>query len=139
MAKKRKPKPTLIIDSREQEPWCFDDDEAFEGTEVGGLKTGDYSIKGMEDIITVERKATADELFSNFCNKTNAGREFRKIERMRSYPLAYFVIEQDIDQVRSPSSYYVVKKKKKPPHVPWRLARSKTYEVYFAACVRNAP
>ena len=48
---------TIIIDSREQTPWDFTNGPECER---GTLSTGDYSIKGLEDFIAIERKELED-------------------------------------------------------------------------------
>lgn len=60
---------TVLIDSREQNPWFFEGiTKVHKGspylvdikTNVRGLKTGDYTLEGLEDKICVERKSVAD-------------------------------------------------------------------------------
>ena len=50
----------VIIDTREQEghAWEFDAD-AF-APQVGTLRTGDYTVRGLEDVLTIERKTLGD-------------------------------------------------------------------------------
>lgn len=53
------------------------------------LATGDYSLEGLEDKITVDRKRNSGELYLNFgVDKTRLNKEF---ERMHSFEEAYFV------------------------------------------------
>ncbi len=60
---------TIVVDTREQKPWTFQGFEAdardkyaeiLVQTERGTLVTGDYSIKGLEDRVTIERKSLND-------------------------------------------------------------------------------
>jgi ERCC4-type nuclease len=56
------PKPIVIVDTREQEPLPVFQNH---GNWIGGerrmaLKTGDYSVEGMESILSLERKSLAD-------------------------------------------------------------------------------
>ncbi len=51
--------------------------------EVAGLKTGDYSLKGYEDIIAVERKSKQDA-FSTFCHEHD--RFERELHRLNALP-----------------------------------------------------
>lgn len=51
---------TILVDTREQTP--FDMTEFGFRSEPATLKTGDYTIKGLEDRITVERKSLPDLL-----------------------------------------------------------------------------
>lgn len=52
---------TIIIDTREQQPWSFDN---F-ATAHKKLDTGDYSIEGLEDILCIERKKSSSEFANN--------------------------------------------------------------------------
>jgi ERCC4-type nuclease len=69
---------TLIVDSREQQALQFKNFPS----EVRGLRTGDYSLIGFEDVFTVERKSISDLIGS-----LTAGRDrfFRELDRMQSY------------------------------------------------------
>ena len=49
---------TIKIDTREQKPY------AFENAEIGALQVGDYSIVGLEDYISIERKELSDLISS---------------------------------------------------------------------------
>jgi hypothetical protein len=53
------------------------------------LKTGDYSIRGYTESITIDRKANAAELYSNFGKDWK--RFAKELDRMVDYDLAYFV------------------------------------------------
>ena len=57
------------------------------------LKTGDYSIKGLEDKITVERKTLVD-LFGSTGNERK--RFEREMERLSTFDYAAIVVESDI-------------------------------------------
>ena len=54
------------------------------------LKTGDYSIRGYTESITIDRKANAAELYSNFGKDWK--RFAKELDRMVDYDLAYFAI-----------------------------------------------
>lgn len=84
---------TIIVDSREQTPFSFRDEVI---TETGTLATGDYSIKGLTEYITVERKSLAD--FVGCCGK---GRDrFKKeLQRMRSYRARCILIEGSMRKI----------------------------------------
>lgn len=117
-------KPSIVVDTREKKPWFFEEDEEFEYVYYEKLEAGDYSIKGMEDIITIERKATADELLGNFM--TNKARIYAEIDRMRDYKLKFIVIEQDLADLLNTKSYYINKKKwnKRSPNMPIAIVMS---------------
>jgi len=52
---------TILIDTREKKPWEF----RHWATQRKGLKHGDYSVKGLEGKIAIERKSLPD-LFQSF-------------------------------------------------------------------------
>jgi len=100
-----KVKPTLIIDTREKTPWDFDGDDNFESVIFEKLDAGDYSIRGMEQIIAIERKATADELFTNFTK--NKERIIAEFERMRPCKIRVLIVEETCEQILNPQAYYI--------------------------------
>lgn len=96
---------TLAVDTREQDAYRFTGivgDSADKGrpiivpTLITTLKTGDYSIVGMESLVTVERKSASD-LFSTL----SAGRDRFEAEHQRMAEIiaagghAVVVIEAD--------------------------------------------
>ena len=56
------PKPTILVDTREQQPFpLLTNHPNWIGAEKHvALKTGDYSIEGMESLLALERKSLAD-------------------------------------------------------------------------------
>jgi ERCC4-type nuclease len=92
-----KPKPTILVDTKEQRPWLFQEktyNDVF--VKVHSLETGDYSLEGLEDYITVERKSLND-----FVNTIIHDRERfdRELQRMADMSRALVIIEASIDQV----------------------------------------
>ena len=85
--------PTIIIDTREQTPLQFQNLESEPGT----LQSGDYSIKGMEHLIGIERKSTADLISS-----VTSGRERfeRELHRLHGFRFKRLLIEGTIEDVR---------------------------------------
>ncbi len=75
-----------IVDSREQTPL----DLSPLRSEAGTLTTGDYSIKGLVDVVAVERKSLSDLLA---CVGTERERFEREIVRLLAYPVRCLVIE----------------------------------------------
>src|SRR4051812_12589746 len=66
----RAPKATVIVDTREQNPFCFARFRGwFEDIQEKALKVGDYSVAGLEDICTVERKDLPDLIRSFTTNR----------------------------------------------------------------------
>jgi ERCC4-type nuclease len=70
--------PTILIDTREQTPLKFD----LFPSEGATLPTGDYSVKGLEDTVMIERKSVSDLIGS-----LTSGRERfqREVQRMLAY------------------------------------------------------
>ncbi len=77
---------TAIIDTREQNPL---DLEPLR-TEVGTLTTGDYSVRGLEHVVTVERKSLGDLLS---CVGAERERFDREVQRLLAYPVRALVVE----------------------------------------------
>jgi ERCC4-type nuclease len=82
---------TIIVDSREQQPWEF----AHQVTAVHKLDTGDYSIEGLENVLCIERKKSVSEIANNITEK-----RFKDvIERMSQYKYSYMLLEFDLDDI----------------------------------------
>jgi ERCC4-type nuclease len=77
---------TVIIDTREQLPLRLDPLNAESGT----LATGDYSVKGLEHVVAVERKSAEDMLA---CIGRERERFDREVQRLLAYPVRAIVVE----------------------------------------------
>lgn len=93
---------TILIDSREQRPLEFfygpADAQKKVRTEIIGLNTGDYSIKGFEQTeISIERKSLPDILG---CIGHDRDRFEREIERLRAFPCRLIAIEASWDEIQ---------------------------------------
>lgn len=112
------PKPKIIVDTREKQPWDWESDDAFEEVIYRKLDGGDYSIEGLEDIIVIERKASADELFLNFTQQKKRIRA--EFERLADHKHKILIVEESCDDILNPEKYYVNKKNinKKSPMMP---------------------
>jgi DNA excision repair protein ERCC-4 len=83
------PKPSSIVaiqDTREQCPW----DLSPLRTEISALSTGDYSVKGLTDVIAVERKSLVDLLA---CLGVERERFQREMQRLLAYPTRAVICE----------------------------------------------
>ena len=81
----------IIVDTREQHPWSFDKMEKS----ISKLDTGDYSLKGMEDIFCIERKGSVSEFANNITEK-----RFKDVvERLSKIPHAFLLFEFDLEDV----------------------------------------
>lgn len=82
---------TIIIDTREQQPWSFDNYT----TANKKLDTGDYSIEGLEHLLAIERKKSISE----FANNVTESRFKDVIERLRNIKYAFLLLEFDLEDV----------------------------------------
>lgn len=84
---------TIIQDTREQYPWDFTPDGFT--TISHKLKTGDYSIQGMEKIVTIERKRSSGEIATNIGAK---GKPWKaELERMLNIKYPFIICEFTLD------------------------------------------
>lgn len=96
---------TIITDSREQKPYKFPK-SAKSVTQA--LDTGDYSLAGYEDKITIERKSKADAYGSLGSGRSRFKRE---ILRMAKFDYAAVVIEASLEDFLIPPPYSQLKSK----------------------------
>jgi ERCC4-type nuclease len=75
-----------IVDSREQQPL----DLAPLRSRIGTLATGDYSLRGLENVIAIERKSLSDLLL---CVGQERDRFHREVLRLLAYPVRALVVE----------------------------------------------
>lgn len=83
---------TIIQDTREQKPWSFDhitkrvkaqDTPVLITVELAKLDSGDYSIKGFEDQIAIERKSAADLVSTIFYRRKQFMAELERLQQMQ--------------------------------------------------------
>ena len=93
----------ILQDSREQHPLSFKSLPAPPKVEVITLATGDYSIKGFERLVCLERKSIADltnTLVRNVSAKgPEKGRFSRELERMKEYKYAAIIVEGTVRDI----------------------------------------
>lgn len=78
--------PTIVIDTREQEPYVF---EAC-ATVRKSLPAGDYSLVGLEEQVAIERKSLQDLVNTIIRSRT---RFYRELRVLASYEAACVVVE----------------------------------------------
>jgi len=86
---KNVPPLVILVDTREQ----LDLSPYFSGgvkTEVVTLETGDYSAKGVSEVVRIERKAIGDFIS---CVTVSRERFIEQMERLAKYPVRSLVIE----------------------------------------------
>ena len=85
---------TIIIDTRERDPYFFDGVESIHQK----LDTGDYSLLGYEHEITIERKNLNDWVSTIIYNQ----RRFRKeLRHMAQLNRAYIIVEGSVMDIHN--------------------------------------
>jgi len=95
--KQKYPAPTLVVDTREKQPfefkWALSHGQ-IAGIEVQKIDAGDYTVLETPKVVTVERKKTVGELYNNLVGKDKFDRFVRELERMQEFEARYIVVEQ---------------------------------------------
>ena len=84
---------TIIQDTREQTPFKFSPGIPVE---LSKLDTGDYSMKNLTDLVTIERKSVQDLVG---CIGKGRERFERELKRMRGYRYRAVVIEGTLQKL----------------------------------------
>ena len=93
------PKATVIVDTREQNPFSFARFRGwFQGVRRKALKVGDYSVEGLEDVCTVERKDLVD-LIHSFT--TDRAVFVKRLRAMSRFPHRLLVVTAPLSVVKS--------------------------------------
>jgi len=82
---------TIIIDTREQQPWTFNNHTVANRK----LDTGDYSIEGLENILCIERKKSASE----FANNIVESRFKDVLMRMNQLKYSFILLEFNLEDL----------------------------------------
>jgi hypothetical protein len=94
----------ILIDQREKLPWVFNCEEEIKkgykthiiGSESVLLDAADYTIKGYEDLIAVERKAGFCELFGNLTPVAHKDRFEREMVKLAKVRFKYLIVESSL-------------------------------------------
>jgi hypothetical protein len=82
---------TIIVDTREQQPWTFDNYAKAHKK----LDTGDYSIEGLEHLLTIERKKSSSEFATNIVES-----RFKDvIMRLSQFKYSFLLLEFDLEDL----------------------------------------
>jgi ERCC4-type nuclease len=90
----RKTPMTVVVDTREQEPYAFD--PAVATVVRRALPAGDYSLAGHETVVAIERKSGDDFVASIINARERFGRELRLLG---AYDLGCIVVEASLDDI----------------------------------------
>jgi ERCC4-type nuclease len=85
---------TAVVDTREQTPL----DLAPLATVTGTLATGDYSIRGLEHVVAIERKSLPDLLA---CVGRERERFDREVQRLLAYPVRVLLVESTWQEIEA--------------------------------------
>ncbi len=89
----------IIKDSREKRGFIYPN------MEIRKLNFGDYSVKGLEDILSIERKDSICEIFANLGTKKNKTRFYNELEGLSKYKHKFIVIEATVSQLMCGSRF----------------------------------
>lgn len=90
----------IIKDSREKAGHGFEFRKSTNCTGMvrKALKTGDYTLTGLEDVVCIERKESTSEICSNLC-KPDLIRFEKELARMATFKMAVIILEFDMDDL----------------------------------------
>ena len=95
----RIPKPCVLVDTRERDPFPL---HANHPNWIGGerrvaLKTGDYTVEGMETLLCLERKSLSDVVA---CTVTNRLRFLAACTRLARFPWKAILVEATLEDIK---------------------------------------
>jgi ERCC4-type nuclease len=100
------PKPVVLIDSRERYPFNFNRfPNWIADQKKQKLNVGDYSVQGMEDLLTIERKSLSDLITTLMQQRP---RFFRLCEKMTEYRWRALFVEASYEEIKSPYGEYTL-------------------------------
>lgn len=88
-----KHKPTIIVDTREQQPLIFGD---AVGVERSCLTIGDYSVRGLESRVRIERKRIGE--IAGMCGG-DRDRLDRQVKALCDFPVRMLIIEGRLSEI----------------------------------------
>jgi len=101
---------TILYDDREKSPWMFLN--GIWKMEKKRLWVGDYTVKGFEDKIAIEKKSGFKELLTNL----NGGyrKTFKQfLEKLSTYPIKCIIVEEPLNSLQINSAIKLLQKKSK--------------------------
>ena len=93
------PKPVVLVDTREQYPLPLFENHPnwIAGERRVALKTGDYTVEGMETILCLERESLADLVA---CTVSNRRRFLDACRRLARFPWKAILIEATLEDIK---------------------------------------
>ena len=95
----RIPKPVVLVDTREREPFPLHANHPnwIAGERRTALKTGDYTVEGMETLLCLERKSLADLVA---CTVTYRRRFLAACGRLARFQWKAILIEATLEDIK---------------------------------------
>ncbi len=87
-------KPTIFVDSKEQDEYSFNLSKV--NVKRKSLKTGDYSLEGFEELVSVERKNPDDFVKTLIPPKKRFQKE---LQRLTVMPYSCIVVETNLEDI----------------------------------------
>lgn len=84
----------ILMDDREKKPWKLD----FQIIKKR-LDFGDYTIKGYENLVRIEKKENWEEIVGNMSSKVNRLNFFKTCKRMQKFPVRFIFVNDDIRRI----------------------------------------
>lgn len=81
----------VVKDSKEQLGWVFED------MTVANLKTGDYTLAGLEKELSIERKGSVGEFSKNICEE----RFTKELIRLNDFKHPFLILEFTMNDIYS--------------------------------------
>ena len=93
------PKPVVLVDTRERDPLPLfvSHPNWIAGERRATLKTGDYSVEGMETILALERKSLADMVA---CTVSSRRRFLAECERLAAFTWKAILVEATLEDIK---------------------------------------
>jgi len=93
------PKPVVLVDTRERKPLPIfaNHPNWFAGERRVGLKTGDYTVEGMENLLSLERKSLADVVNCTVASRT---RFIAACSRLARFQWKAILIEATFEDIK---------------------------------------
>ena len=99
------PKPVALVDTREQDPLPLLDNHPnwFSDEKRATLKTGDYTVEGMEELLVLERKSLPDLIA---CTVSDRRRFLANCERLAAFRWKAILVEATYEDIkRGPEAF----------------------------------
>jgi len=95
------PKPVVLVDTREQMPWCLLDNHPnwIGGEKRVALAAGDYSVEGMQAVLALERKSMPDAIRSITADRA---RFIRSCAHLAQFRWKAILVEATYEDMKSP-------------------------------------